>query len=50
MSTIEYRRILLNGYPVQTTVEGNELVTKDGRNVNIEEAQHLPQTQPSKII
>ena len=46
----EYRKILLNGYPVQTTVEGNELVTKDGRSIDINEAQHLPPTQPSKII
>ena len=50
MATKEYRRILLNGYPVQTTVEGNELVTKDGRSIDINEAQHLPPTQPSKII
>ena len=50
MTTKEYRRILLNGYPVQTTVEGNELVTKDGRSIDINEAQHLPPTQPSKII
>ena len=50
MATKEYRKILLNGYPVQTTVEGNELVTKDGRGIDINEAQHLPPTQPSKII
>ena len=50
MATKEYRKRLLNGYPVQTTVEGNELVTKDGRSIDINEAQHLPPTQPSKII
>ena len=50
MSTKEYRRILLDGDSVQTTLEGNELVTKDGRSIDIEEAQHLPPTQPSKII
>ena len=50
MTTKEYRRILLNGYPVQATVEGNELVTKDGRSIAINEAQQLPPTQPSKII
>ena len=50
MTTKEYRRILLNGYPVQTSLEGNELVTKDGRSVDINDAHHLPPTQPSKII
>ncbi len=50
MATIEYRKILLNGYPIQVRVEGGELATKDGRSVAIEEAQHLPPTNPSKII
>jgi 5-oxopent-3-ene-1,2,5-tricarboxylate decarboxylase/2-hydroxyhepta-2,4-diene-1,7-dioate isomerase len=50
MATKEYRKILLNGSSVQVTVEGDELITKDGRSIDIEEAQHLPPTQPSKII
>ncbi len=50
MPTKEYRKILLNGESVQVTVEGDELVTKDGKIVDIEEAHHLPPTQPSKII
>ena len=36
MSTKEYRRILLDGDSVQTTLEGNELVTKDGRSIEID--------------
>jgi len=50
MPTKEYRKILLNGRSIQVTLEGDELVTEDGRSVGIEEAQHLPPTQPSKII
>ena len=50
MATKEYRKILLNGSSVQVSVEGDELITKDGRSIGIEEAQHLPPTQPSKII
>jgi len=50
MSTKEYRKILLNGRSIQVTLEGDELVTDDGKSVGIEEAQHLPPTQPSKII
>ena len=50
MPTKEYRKILLNGLSVQVTLEGDELVTEDGKSVGIEEAQHLPPTQPSKII
>ena len=50
MPTKEYRKILLNEQSIQVTVEGDELVTEDGKIVGIEEAQHLPPTQPSKII
>jgi 5-oxopent-3-ene-1,2,5-tricarboxylate decarboxylase/2-hydroxyhepta-2,4-diene-1,7-dioate isomerase len=46
----EYRRILLDGYPVQTVRHGDVLVAGDGREVAVEEAVHLPPTQPSKII
>jgi len=48
--TTEYRRILLDGYPILTTREGDRLVTKDGRSIAIEEAVHLAPVNPSKII
>jgi 5-oxopent-3-ene-1,2,5-tricarboxylate decarboxylase/2-hydroxyhepta-2,4-diene-1,7-dioate isomerase len=46
----EYRRILLAGAPVLTTRHGDELVARDGRAVPIEEAIHLPPSEPTKII
>lgn len=46
----EYRKILLDGYPVLTERNGNELVCKDGRRVRIEDAVHLPPADPQKII
>ncbi|MGY1813355.1 fumarylacetoacetate hydrolase family protein [Blastococcus sp. SYSU D00820] len=46
----EYRRVLLDGYPVQVRREGETLVAADGREVGVEEAIHLPPGQPSKII
>jgi 5-oxopent-3-ene-1,2,5-tricarboxylate decarboxylase/2-hydroxyhepta-2,4-diene-1,7-dioate isomerase len=46
----EYRRILLEGSAVQVRREGDELVAADGRVVGVEEAIHLPPTEPSKII
>ena len=48
--TTEYRRILLDGYPVLATRHGDELVTRDGRSVGIEQAVHLAPCNPSKII
>ena len=48
--TTEYRRILLDGYPILTTREGDRLVTRDGRSIGIDEAVHLPPCNPSKII
>lgn len=48
--TTEYRRILLDGYPILTTRHGDELVTKDGRSIGIDEAVHLAPCIPSKII
>ena len=48
--TTEYRRILLDGYPILTTRHGDELVTKDGRSIDIDEAVHLAPCNPSKII
>jgi 5-oxopent-3-ene-1,2,5-tricarboxylate decarboxylase/2-hydroxyhepta-2,4-diene-1,7-dioate isomerase len=49
-SMTEYRRILLDGYPCQVVRRGTELVAADGRMVGIDEATHLPPTEPSKII
>jgi 5-oxopent-3-ene-1,2,5-tricarboxylate decarboxylase/2-hydroxyhepta-2,4-diene-1,7-dioate isomerase len=46
----EYRRILLEGAPVMTIRHGDELVAPDGRTVGVDEAIHLPPTEPSKII
>ena len=48
--TVEYRKILLNGYPILTKRHGDELVTKDGRSIGINEATHLPPTNPSKVV
>jgi 5-oxopent-3-ene-1,2,5-tricarboxylate decarboxylase/2-hydroxyhepta-2,4-diene-1,7-dioate isomerase len=46
----EYRRILLDGYPILTTRHGDELVTRDGRSIGASEAVHLAPCNPSKII
>ncbi|ABD27034.1 5-carboxymethyl-2-hydroxymuconate delta-isomerase [Novosphingobium aromaticivorans DSM 12444] len=48
--TTEYRRILLDGYPILTTLQGGELVTRDGRSIGVDEAVHLAPCNPSKII
>lgn len=48
--TTEYRRILLDGYPILTTLQGGELVTRDGRSISVDEAVHLAPCNPSKII
>src|SRR5215467_1374118 len=46
----EYRRILLDGAAVQVERRGDTLVAGDGREVGVDDAQHLPPTEPSKII
>ena len=46
----EFRRILLDGYPVQVRREGDLLVCADGREVAIADAIHLPPVGPTKII
>jgi len=46
----EYRRILLDGAPVQVERRGDVLVAGDGREVGADQAQHLPPTDPTKII
>ena len=46
----EFRRILLDGYAVQVERKGDNLVAPDGRVVAINDAQHLPPAEPTKII
>ncbi len=46
----EYRRILLDGVAVQVERHGDELRASDGRVVSVDEAVHLPPTEPTKII
>jgi 5-oxopent-3-ene-1,2,5-tricarboxylate decarboxylase/2-hydroxyhepta-2,4-diene-1,7-dioate isomerase len=46
----EYRRVLLEGAPVQVIRHGDELVAADGRSVGVDEAIHLPPCEPTKII
>ena len=47
---METRRILLDGEPAEVTLQGDVLVTSDGRHVAIEGATLLAPVQPSKII
>lgn len=47
---LEYRRILLDGYPTPMVRDGDDLVAGDGRRVPVAEAVHLPPVEPSKII
>jgi 5-oxopent-3-ene-1,2,5-tricarboxylate decarboxylase/2-hydroxyhepta-2,4-diene-1,7-dioate isomerase len=46
----EVRRILLEGFPVVVTREGDTLRAADGREVGVDEAVHLPPVEPTKII
>lgn len=48
--TTETRRILIDGFAVLVTCDGNDLVAADGRRVSAETAVHLPPTEPTKII
>jgi 5-oxopent-3-ene-1,2,5-tricarboxylate decarboxylase/2-hydroxyhepta-2,4-diene-1,7-dioate isomerase len=47
---METRRILVDGHAVAVTRDGDELVASDGRRVGIDEAEHLPPVEPSKIV
>jgi 5-oxopent-3-ene-1,2,5-tricarboxylate decarboxylase/2-hydroxyhepta-2,4-diene-1,7-dioate isomerase len=47
---METRRIAMQGRPVTVTREGDELVADDGQRIAIDEAQHLPPVEPSKIV
>ncbi len=46
----EFRRILIDGAIVGTHLEGDELVSADGRRFPLEAAIHLPPVEPTKII
>lgn len=46
----ELRRILVDDAPLTTHVEGDELVSADGRRFSADKAEHLPPVDPSKII
>lgn len=46
----EYRRILLDGVAVQVERHGDELRASDGRTIGVDEAVHLPPSEPTKII
>lgn len=46
----EYRRILMDGYPCPTRRRGAHLVAGDGRRARIDDAVHLPPTEPTKIV
>jgi 5-oxopent-3-ene-1,2,5-tricarboxylate decarboxylase/2-hydroxyhepta-2,4-diene-1,7-dioate isomerase len=46
----EYRKILLDGYPILAERDGRMLKTRDGRAVVVDAAIHLPPVEPTKII
>ncbi len=46
----ELRRIVLDGYATQVERHGDTLVARDGRQLGIENAVHLPPSEPTKIV
>jgi 5-oxopent-3-ene-1,2,5-tricarboxylate decarboxylase / 2-hydroxyhepta-2,4-diene-1,7-dioate isomerase len=50
MTIRETRRILLDGNIVDVVRQGDTLVAHDGREVGVDEAQHLAPVTPTKII
>lgn len=48
--TTEYRKILLDGYPILAVRDGDELHTRDGRSISANDAIHLPPVSPTKIV
>lgn len=48
--TKEYRKVLLDGYPILCEREGDDLVTREGRSVKARDAVHLAPTSPTKIV
>ena len=47
---METRRILLDGAPTRMLRDGDELVAPDGRRLGLDDATHLPPSDPTKII
>ena len=47
---MERRRILLDGSVATVLVDGDELVSGDGRRISEADAVHLPPSEPSKIL
>ena len=47
---MEFRRILLDGNAMQVRVDGENLVSADGRRVEASTATHLPPVSPTKIL
>jgi 5-oxopent-3-ene-1,2,5-tricarboxylate decarboxylase / 2-hydroxyhepta-2,4-diene-1,7-dioate isomerase len=50
VTSVEYRRVLLDGACVQVVVDGSDLVAADGRRVAASDVVHLPPVVPTKII
>lgn len=44
------RRILLDGEPMTATLDGDDLLTADGRRIPADTATHLPPVTPTKIV
>ena len=47
---METRRIVLDGGPTTVQRNGEELVAPDGRRIALDDAQHLPPVEPTKIV
>lgn len=47
---VALHRILLDGYPTVTRLEGDRLIADDGRSVALSEATHLAPVDPTKIL
>jgi 5-oxopent-3-ene-1,2,5-tricarboxylate decarboxylase/2-hydroxyhepta-2,4-diene-1,7-dioate isomerase len=47
---VETRRIQLDGVPTSVVREDGELVASDGRRIPLDGAEHLPPTEPTKIV
>ena len=45
--TVETRRVLLDGYPIEVVRQGDVLVAGDGRQVAIVDAMHLAPVEPT---
>jgi 5-oxopent-3-ene-1,2,5-tricarboxylate decarboxylase / 2-hydroxyhepta-2,4-diene-1,7-dioate isomerase len=47
---VETRRILLDGVPTSVVRDDEELVAVDGRRIPLGSAEHLPPSEPTKIV